>query len=326
MVTKIIKTFRNLLRLPNLLWEFRREFQCFAADAQKNLACAAKDSRNLLFLNARLLNEGNKTKREAILKDITLSEYRVFSQFGDDGIIQFLVDYLEIETKTFIEFGVQIYEECNTRFLLENNNWRGLVIDSSEEYMTRLKQEEVYWRCDLKAVSAFVDKDNINSLISENRMDGEIGLLHIDIDGNDYHVWKAITVVSPVIAIVEYNSVFGSDNAWTVPYDPKFHRTQRHHSNLFFGASLLSLCDLAKEKKYSFIGCNSAGNNAYFVRNDKLRNLCVKTPKEGYVCSAFRESRNCAGEFTYVSGTDRMGLLKGLEVWNTRTGNTEIIP
>lgn len=326
MLSRVIKKLKDLLRVPTLLWELRRDFETFSAFTQKNLESSARDSRHLLFLSALLLNEINRAKRDAILKDIKASEYRVFSQWCDDGIIQFLVDFLEIEEKTFIEFGVESYVECNTRFLLENNNWRGLVIDGSEEHMARIKQEDIYWRFDLTAVCAFVDKDNINRLIRENGMHGEIGLLHIDIDGNDYHVWKAITVISPVIVIVEYNSVFGIENAWTVPYDPKFQRTKRHHSNLYFGASLLSLCDLAKEKGYSFIGCNSAGNNAYFVRNDKLRHLCVKTPQEGYVCSAFRESRNAAGKFDYISGDKRIGVLKGLEVLNTRTGKLEPIP
>ena len=94
-------------------------------------------------------------------------------------------------------------------------------------------------------------------------------MLHIYLDGNDYWIWKEINVVTPVIAILEYNSVFGVDRAITISDDRKFIRTKAHHSNLYFSASLRALYVLAKEKGYSFVGCNSARNNAYFVRNDK---------------------------------------------------------
>src|SRR3954471_19467097 len=68
--------------------------------------------------------------RVSTLKDV---ELRVFSQFGDDGIIQYLVHQLPIENDTFVEIGVEDYTEANTRFLLMRDNWRGLVVDSAEE-------------------------------------------------------------------------------------------------------------------------------------------------------------------------------------------------
>lgn len=181
------------------------------------------------------------------------AEFRVFSQFGDDGIIQHLVNILGIKETIFIEFGVENYNEANTRFLLENNNWRGLVIDADPSNIEYIKKTQNYWRHDLTALCGFVTAENINDTIADAGFAGDIGLLHIDVDGNDYWIWKAINVVRPAIVIIEYNSLFGSKRSITIPYEPHFIRHVKHHSGLYAGASLNALCYLAKEKGYKFI-------------------------------------------------------------------------
>ena len=280
---------------------------------------------NQIMLNARVLQALNEGRQDKIINQIQLAEFKVYSQFGDDGIIQFLVNYLDFPQKNFIEFGVEDYTEANTRFLLTNNNWSGMVMDGSEENINKIKQQSWFWRYDLIAEKLFVDKDNINSFIHSHGFSGDIGLLHIDIDGNDYWIWKNVEVIKPVLVIVEYNSVFGSQQPWTVDYDPAFIRTNYHHSNLYWGTSLLSLCDLAEEKGYSFIGCNSNGNNAYFVRNDKMSGLKKLSCEEGFVMSKFRESRSKDGQLTYLSGEERIKALSGMKIYNTRNKNIEYI-
>src|SRR5687767_11515119 len=144
-------------------------------------------------------------------------EFQVFSQWGDDGIIQYLISKIDIPNKTFIEFGVENYKESNTRFLLINNNWSGLVIDGSKNNIDFIKQDIISWGFDIHAKHAFITKENINELLSEfinKGYDSEIGLLSIDIDGNDYWIWNEIKVVNPIIVVVEYNAVFGAENAW----------------------------------------------------------------------------------------------------------------
>lgn len=243
-------------------------------------------------------------------------EFRVFSQYGDDGIIQWLVNNIDLQHKTFIEFGVEDYRESNTRFLMMHDNWSGLVMDGSAWNIGLIRKSEYFWQYDLEAKCAFIDCDNVNELIAASGFRGEIGLLHIDIDGNDYWVWKAIDVVRPAIVIVEYNSVFG-DRPVTVPYREDFSRGRAHFSNLYFGASLSALCLLAKEKGYAFIGSNRAGNNAFFVRRDKLNGSVCEIPyNEGYVFSKFRESRDLAGRLTYISGAARPDVIRGMPVFN----------
>ena len=105
------------------------------------------------MLTTRLLI--NQMKSQGMHRNVQDVEFKVFAQFGDDGIIQYLVHHLKIESKTFIEFGVENYTESNTRFLLMNNNWKGLVIDGSKENIDYIKNDNIYWNYDLTAVCAF---------------------------------------------------------------------------------------------------------------------------------------------------------------------------
>ncbi len=246
----------------------------------------------------------------------------MFSQWGDDGIIQYLIEKISIPNKTFIEFGVENYTESNTRFLLVNNNWTGFVLDGSKENINYIKNEIISWSNELYAEAAFITAENINELLNIPPFDPEIGILSIDVDGNDYWIWKAIDCIKPVIVIVEYNSLFGKNTTWTIPYDPKFVREEKYSSILYFGASLKSLAILAEQKGYAFIGSNSSGNNAYFIRKDKIGNFKVKTVNEGYVLSKFRETL-INGE--RISGKNRIKLIEGLDVIDTVTGTASKI-
>ncbi len=246
-------------------------------------------------------------------------EFKVFSQFGDDGIIQYLIHKIKIEDKSFVEFGVENYEEANTRFLLMNNNWRGLVIDGDPSHIRYIQKDNISWRHDLTSLCAFVSKENINEILSSHRFTGEIGILSIDIDGNDYWVWECMTVVRPSIVIVEYNSYFGAERAVSVPYDPSFYRMNAHYSGLYWGCSLKALVLLAEKKNYVFIGCNSSGNNAYFIRKDKLGSLKRTTAEKGFIESKFRESRDRSGKLTFLSGRDRLALIQDMTVVDVET-------
>ena len=125
--------------------------------------------------------------------------------------------------------------------------------------------------------------------------------------------------------IVEYNSIFGCNRPITVPYREDFIRTKAHHSNLYAGASILSLCDLAEDRGYAFVGCNSAGNNAYFVKKKILKGLKALSVEEGYVESKFRESRDEQGNLNFLGGKDRLNSLKGMPIYNTRLHKIEKI-
>jgi hypothetical protein len=290
-----------------------------AARKARSLLALADRSREssdeLKLLMGTLVSASVVTKNSyASLRDL---EFKVFSQFGDDGIIQYLTGNLELRHRTFVEFGVEDYLESNTRFLLQKDNWSGFVMDASHECIDRLTSAPFFWKHDLTALTAFITRENIRQLLGDNtRQWGGLDLLHIDLDGNDFWIWKEIDL-NPAIVIVEYNSTFGVDRAITVPYAADFQRTVAHFSNLYWGSSLKALHMLALQKGYDFIGCNSAGNNAYFIRRDVMNERVAKVSLEqGYVSSKYRESRDRTGNLTFLSVAERAEAIQGLPVFD----------
>ena len=268
--------------------------------------------------------QSNLNSLKTNIKSLAELEFQVFSQFGDDGIIQWLVKKIPSLNKTFIEFGVEDYTEANTRFLLINNYWSGLIMDGSESNILKVNNSILSRFYDLQAEQHFITAENINTIISNaNYFSKEIGLLNVDIDGNDYWVWKSINQVDPVIVVCEYNALFGFEHAFTIPYDKNFVRGTNLPFN-FYGASLLSLCDLAEFKGYDFLGCNSAGNNAYFIKKDYRHYIDIPftTPEESYLFCIFSELLD-ANENPY-RGSSKVTSLDGTLVYDTRLN--KIVP
>jgi hypothetical protein len=265
-------------------------------------------------------------QREQRSKNLQDYEFKVFSQWGEDGIIQHLTKTLEIKNKTFIEFGVEAFFEANCRFLMMKDNWSGFVIDGSSKNIERLRTSYFYWRYDINAIDAFITKENVNELLLRSAFDEDVGILSIDIDGNDYHVLEAISTFRPRILICEYNAVFGGARKISIPYDPAFDRRDKHFSNLYWGASLSALTHLAGQKGYSLVGTNSACCNAFYVRNDLLtERVEVLSVPDTFIPSKIRDSRNLDGALTCVGGSDRLKLIQGLPVVNVETSESEVL-
>jgi hypothetical protein len=240
-------------------------------------------------------------------------EFRAYSQWGEDGLIEHLVHEVPIARRVFVEFGVEDYREANTRFLLTRGGWSGLVMDASEAHVRSIRDDPIFWQYNLKARQAFVTRENIDRILGEEGLAGEIGLLSIDIDGNDYWVWEAITGISPAIVVVEYNV--------TVPHDADFSRAKAHPSMIYYGASLRALWRLGARKGYDLVGCNSAGNNAFFVRRDlRPSALPARTPEEAYVPAQFREARDGRGALARLDAAQEAEILRDLPLVDVEEG------
>lgn len=245
--------------------------------------------------------------------ELRAAEFQAFSQWGEDGILQHLLRLVPVSKKVFVEFGVENYTEANTRFLLVKDNWTGLVIDGSRQNIDYIRRNDISWRFNLKAEQAFITRENINNLIRRSEISGEIGVLSIDIDGNDYWVWEAIDVITPSVVIVEYNHRFGAERAVTIPYSADFQRSKAHYSNIYYGASLAALCTLGRKKGYAFVGCNSAGNNAFFVRSQVKPDFLPEiSPANGFVGGRFRESRDSMGNLAFLTEAQEAAILATL--------------
>jgi len=255
------------------------------------------------------------------LRSLCDAEFRVSSQWGEDGIIEWLVHQLDNIPETFVEFGVENYLESNTRFLLQHRNWRGLVIDGSENHIDFIRTDRISWRHDLTAIASFITRENINSILSGAGFSGEIGILSIDIDGVDYWVWEAIDCVNPQVIIVEYNSVFGDMLPLTVPYAPDFARTQAHHSNLYYGVSVRAAQHLAGKRGYTLVGTNKTGSNAFFVRDDRAGEILKRLDAVEDRPSRFRESQGTDGGLTFTPPASRVAIVANLPVVDVSTGS-----
>ncbi|AWK90192.1 hypothetical protein DEW08_29710 (plasmid) [Azospirillum thermophilum] len=256
------------------------------------------------------------------IRNLAEVEFKVFSQWGEDGIIDWLAAHVPVPNTRFVEFGVENFREANCRFLLMNRNWRGLVMDGSEDHMRALRSERLYWMHDLTAVPAFITAENINDLLDGNGFGGPLGILSVDIDGNDYWVWKAVTAVDPAIVICEYNPILGDTRPVVVPYDPSFTRFAAHHSGLYFGASIAALRHLAEQRGYEFLGTNSNGINAFFVRHDLAHSVLPYLEEIKAFPSRHRDSRDAEGCLSYTAGVDRFALIGDMPVVDVATGET----
>ena len=277
----------------------------------------------ILINQGKILSKMNLNKKFNHLCDY---EFKVFSQWGEDGIIDFLVSEVLIVNKTFVEFGVEDFSESNCRFLLMNHDWNGFAIDGSTKNIKTLKDSYYFWKHDLQALAAFVDKDNINELLEKSKFQRDLGILSIDIDGNDFHVLSNINSFDPRIIICEFNPIFGKVKKVTIPYDPKFYRTKKHYSNLYYGASINAFVSLLSKRGYTLIGTGMLGSNAYFVKNSLLTEHLKKLADSPFNFHFnYRESRDVRGNLNFLRKKERLKEIEGMKVLNLDSGNLENI-
>lgn len=259
------------------------------------------------------INSSKIQNRIKKINDLSDLEFSVFSQWGDDGIINWLIENLNIKKKIFVEIGTENYKESNTRFLLMKRNWTGYLIEGNKNYTDDIKKQKIYWKYDLNIINKYVDRENINSILGKLNLPKDIGLLSLDIDGIDYWVWQKIKIIKPVIFICEYNAVLGDIRSLTVPYTKNFDRNKYHHSNLAFGASIKAFQKLATNKGYVLIGTNSNGVNAYFIRKEYFVKIKKKIKNIKKFSSKFRESRSNDNSKSFLRGIKRMREIENIK-------------
>jgi hypothetical protein len=280
----------------------------------------------LLLGKSHFLNYRPKYKS---LKNISDLDYKIFSQNGEDGIIDYLLYSLDITSPKFIEIGIGDYEESNTRYLFETTNSQGLIIDCIKNLKTKVMKNTKLWRGDLKIIENFIDSENIIKILKENSFYEKIDLFSIDIDGTDYWVLKQIPNNFSKVIIVEYNSNFGHEFEVTVPNIKKFNRTKYHYSNLCFGTSLKAVINLLEKKNYTFIGTNISKMNAFFISNSELNKINLDIPDKNnikkFTNANFRESKDMNGKLNYLSGNKKLNEIKNCEIVDVSNSKEKLL-
>jgi hypothetical protein len=232
--------------------------------AKKYYALIAEPYRNLVanVKFAFVWPSMNKGK----IENINAFEQRIYSQNGEDGILKIIFDKIGTTNKFCAEFGVGDGTECNTRYLIEKCGWDFLQMDCGDNLPKTIKKE-------------FVTAENINPLFKKYNVPMELDLLSIDIDSNDYWVWKSLSGYSPRVVAIEYNSYFPPTEAKVVKYEP----FGKPKSPTCFGASLPAMEKLGKSKGYTLIASDNRGVNAFFVRSDLVKDhFAIKPVEEIY--------------------------------------------
>lgn len=243
------------------------------------------------------------------------AEVKVYSQWGEDGILDFIFSKLGVLKPRVIEVGAGNFSECNSRFLAEFLNASVVAIDNRPDLIAEIDRSDLRWKTHIKGIQTWVTTKNINNLISEgHEFMGGVDLLSLDLDGNDYWILKEADLNSIKVVVLEYNPLFGSQKALTVLEEDSFDRTQKHYSWLYYGASLKAYVELMAEKGFKFIGTNRVGNNAFFVVNFSAHLVPFSPNSEDvrYFDWRIRESRDETVRLNYLSGLERQAEIATL--------------
>jgi hypothetical protein len=256
-------------------------------------------------------------------KDLWDSEVKIYSQWGEDGILDYLCERISLSKPRILEVGAGNFTECNSRFLAENRNASVFAVDGRRDLITTLERDALTWKSHVFALQVWVTPENINeifydAMISMNGVD----ILSLDLDGNDYWILESLDLKEVSIVVVEYNPLFGHKYALSVPREDAFDRNKKHHSNLFFGASLRAFERLLNIKNYTFVGTNRVGNNAFFVRNElcDLIPLRVRENYSDYTDWRIRESRGKNGNLNFLSNLERINEIGEMELLDVDSG------
>ena len=190
-----------------------------------------------------------------MFEDLARYEARVYSQCGEDGVLRRIFECLGCRHRYFVEFGAWDGRHLsNTANLRLHHGWQGLLMEGSDRADGELVKRE------------FVDAENVNELFARYGVPRDFDLLSIDIDGNEYWVWKAIEDFAPRVVVIEYNIFFAPGVARTIPY----RRDHRWDETSYHGASLSALDKLGREKGYSLVHADGWAPNAFFVLDREL--------------------------------------------------------
>lgn len=247
----------------------------------------------------------NMREKYSFVNSFSDVDYKIFSQNGEDGIIDYLLSQLSIEKPKFVEIGVGDYTEANTRFVFERTSAKGVIIDCIYGLEKKISKNLATWRGELNVINRSVNSKNIIEILSTFDSLRDLDLFSIDIDGIDYWILNKLPENFSKIAIIEYNPIFGKDIEVSVPNIDNFNRTKYHYSNLCFGMSLKAAIKIMQSKNFYFLGTNLFRNNAFFVSNDFKKNKYFSNLEinelEKYVDSNFSESRNKNGKLNFLN-------------------------
>lgn len=262
-----------------------------SAITEQQVLIAKTSPQTKIALRDVYLNYQRSAERGEKFPSVWDTGFRIFSQFDEDGIILFLLGAVGIGPAKFVEIGGgDGVWASNSANLALNLGFDGLFIDGNQDLIKRGEKfyadhPDTSFYCP-RFKHALVTRSNVNEILNEAGFEGEIDLLSIDIDGNDYWIWEAIDCIQPRIVVIETHVEFGL-NSVVVPYKEDFVWKPGMHPH-YLGASPLAMTKLANRLGYRLVGANRFGFNAFYLRKDLGDDLIPEVD----VNALFRHARN----------------------------------
>jgi hypothetical protein len=230
-----------------------------------------------LIFTQYVIQKNNNIK---IFDNISEAGFRCYSQFEEDGIILYLLSMIGIHNKTVVEICCGTGTECMATNLIINHGFKGYLFEGKQSNISLaadfFNSQKDCLLIKPKLTCAWITKDNINKLLIESGVTGEIDVLALDIDGNDYHIWDSISAINPRICIFETQNIIPFNLSLTMPYVENFFLKNTVPEKYFFSASLAAMNKLSNSKGYTLVGSHRHGFNVFYVRNDLLKDFLPK--------------------------------------------------
>jgi hypothetical protein len=258
----MIRVIKNILKKPY------RSFKSAFVEPQDKESMYQQIQRQIV--NQYRLAKLNGQKPYHSISD---AGFRCYSEYEEDGIILYILSMIGFKTKRVVEMCCGSGNECMATNLILNHGFDGYLFDGNQSNI-ELAKKFFSSKKDCKLYPpqishSWITVENVNDSLRDVEATGEVDLFSLDIDGNDYWVWKAIEIIKPRLCVFETHNIIPSNLSLTIKYEPDFNCwSKQGHEQDYRSVSLAAMVKLCKVKGYRMIGAHRLGFNVFFLRED----------------------------------------------------------
>jgi hypothetical protein len=230
--------------------------------------------------------------------DVTALSQSIYAQGAEEAMLERVFELIAPRSRYCVEFGAgDGLRNSNTARLVRDRGWRGLMIEASDYRFGRLR-EHYAEASNVSIVQARVAPETVEEIFAQAGVPEDLDLLSIDIDGNDYWVWRSLERYRPQVVVIEYNPYYAPPERWVMKYNPE----HVWDGSTYYGASLSSLYWLGKDKGYELICCDRQGNNAFFVERSLFERFRLEDNRPEVLYRPAMYKVRFIGRNTFVTG------------------------
>lgn len=230
--------------------------------------------------------------------DFDALDKSIYAQGAEEAMLERIFERIEPVTRTCVDVGASDgLRNSNTALLLRERGWSGVLVEGSDYRFGRLRE---HWghATNVRLVHAQVQPEDVEAIFAAAGVPQAPDLLSIDVDGNDYWIWRAIERYRPRVVVIEYNPYYEPPRRWVMKHDP----AHAWDGSTYYGASLESLYWLGKAKGYELLCCDRQGNNAFFVEAPYFARFGVDDNRPQVLYRPAMYKVRFVGSNTFVTG------------------------